>query len=57
MTQSSSFFQSTRSSVVPYGAEIYAHPSDVMTDPKLTTGVLDFRCPCGQERTFVAPAR
>jgi hypothetical protein len=34
MTQSSSLFQSTRSS---YGAAIYTHPSDVTTDPKLTT--------------------
>jgi hypothetical protein len=37
MTRSSSFFQSTRSSAAPYGAAIYTHPSDVMTDPKLTT--------------------
>jgi hypothetical protein len=36
MTQSSSLFQSTRSSA-PYGAAIYTHPSDVTSDPKLTT--------------------
>ena len=37
MTRSSSLFQSTRSSVVPYGAAIYTHPSDVTSNPKLTT--------------------
>jgi hypothetical protein len=35
MTQSSSLFQSTRSSA-PYGAAIYTHPSDLTSDPKLT---------------------
>jgi hypothetical protein len=34
MTQSSSFFQSTRSS---YGAAIYTHPGDVTNNPELTT--------------------
>ena len=37
MTRSYSFFQSTRSSAAPYGAAIYTHPSDVTSDPKLTT--------------------
>jgi hypothetical protein len=37
MTQSSSLFQSTRSSAAPYGAAIYTHPSDVTSNPKLTT--------------------
>ena len=37
MNQSFSLFQSTRSSVVPYGAAIYTHPSDVTSNPKLTT--------------------
>jgi hypothetical protein len=37
MTESSSLYQSTRSSTAPYGAAIYTHPSDVTTDPKLTT--------------------
>jgi hypothetical protein len=37
MTRSYSFFPSTRSSAVPYEAAIYTHPSDVTTDPKLTT--------------------
>ena len=37
MNQSPSLFQSTRSSVVPYGAAIYTHPSDVTSNPKLTT--------------------
>jgi hypothetical protein len=37
MTKSSSLFQSTRSSAAPSGASIYTHPSDVTTDPKLTT--------------------
>ena len=37
MTQSSSFFQSTRSSAAPYGAAIYTPPSDVTSNPKLTT--------------------
>ena len=37
MTQSSSFFQSTRSSAAPYGAAIYTHPIDVTSNPKLTT--------------------
>jgi hypothetical protein len=36
MTQSSSLFQSTLSSA-PYGAAIYTHPSDVTSNPKLTT--------------------
>jgi hypothetical protein len=34
MTQSSSLFQSTRSS---YEAAIYTHPSDVTNNPELTT--------------------
>jgi hypothetical protein len=37
MTQSSSFFQLTRSSAAPYGAAIYTHPSDVTSNAKLTT--------------------
>jgi hypothetical protein len=37
MTRSSSFFQLTRSSAAPYGAAIYTHPSDVTSNPKLTT--------------------
>jgi hypothetical protein len=37
MTRSSSLFQSTRSSAAPYGAAIYTHPSDVTSNPKLTT--------------------
>ena len=37
MTQSSSLFQSTLSSAAPCGAAIYTHPSDVASDPKLTT--------------------
>ena len=37
MTRSYSFFPSTRSSAVPYAATIYTHPSDVTSDPKLTT--------------------
>ena len=37
MTRSYSFFPSTRSSAAPYEATIYTHPSDVTTDPKLTT--------------------
>ena len=37
MTRSYSFFPSTRSSAAPYGAAIYTHPSDVTSDPKLTT--------------------
>ena len=37
MTQSSSLFQSSRSSAAPYGAAIYTHPSDVTSNPKLTT--------------------
>ena len=37
MNQSFSLFQSTRSSAAPYGAAIYTHPSDVTSDPKLTT--------------------
>jgi hypothetical protein len=63
MTQSSSFFQSTRSSAAPYGAAIYTHPSDVTSNPKLTTAekravlaswISDARCPCGRERSFFA---
>src|ERR1700733_122582 len=37
MNQSFSLFQSTRSSAAPYAATIYTHPSDVTSDPKLTT--------------------
>jgi hypothetical protein len=37
MTQSSSFFQSPRSSAAPDRAAIYTHPSDVTSYPKLTT--------------------
>lgn len=37
MNQSFSLFQSTRSSAAPYGAAIYTHPSDVTSNPKLTT--------------------
>jgi hypothetical protein len=37
MTQSSSFFQSTRSSAEPYGVPLYTHPRDVTSNPKLTT--------------------
>ena len=37
MTRSYSFSPSTRSSAAPYGAAIYTHPSDVTSDPKLTT--------------------
>ena len=37
MNQSSSLFQSTRASATPYGAAIYTHPSDVTSNPKLTT--------------------
>jgi hypothetical protein len=37
MTQSSSLLQSTRSCAAPYGAAIYTHPSDVTSNPKLTT--------------------
>jgi hypothetical protein len=37
MTQSFSPFQSTQSPAPPYGAAIYTHPSDVTSDPKLTT--------------------
>jgi hypothetical protein len=37
MTQSSSLFQSTRSSATPSGVALYTHPRDVTTDPKLTT--------------------
>jgi hypothetical protein len=37
MTQSSSLFQSTRSSAAPYGQPIYTHPSDVTSNPKVTT--------------------
>jgi hypothetical protein len=37
MNQSFSPFQSTRSSAAPYGAAIFTHPSDVTSNPKLTT--------------------
>jgi hypothetical protein len=37
MNQSFSLFQSTRSSAAPYRAAIYTHPSDVTSNPKLTT--------------------
>src|ERR1700727_1790636 len=37
MNQSFSLFQSTRSSAVAYGAAIYTHPSDVTSNPQLTT--------------------
>jgi hypothetical protein len=37
MNQSFSLFQSTGSSAAPYGASIYAHPSDVTSNSKLTT--------------------
>jgi hypothetical protein len=37
MKQSFSLFQSTRSSAAPYGAAIYTHPSDLTSNPKLTT--------------------
>jgi hypothetical protein len=37
MTQSFSFFRSTQLPPSPYGAAIYTHPSDVTSDPKLTT--------------------
>ena len=37
MSQTFSLFQSTRSSAAPYAATIYTHPSDVTSDPKLTT--------------------
>src|SRR5271163_4144483 len=36
MTQHSSLFPSTRSSAAPCAA-VFTHPSDVITDPKLTT--------------------
>jgi hypothetical protein len=37
MNKSSSLSQSTRSCAAPYGAAIYTHPSDVTSNPKLTT--------------------
>ena len=37
MTQSYSLLQSTRSCAAPYGAAIHTHPSNVTSNPKLTT--------------------